>query len=603
MGNTSSEPETDMIIETEEASPDDINIRELNLCRDLKLHIDTIIPLKSNSASATDTYVLNLKKLKFNDKPVHQGFIKMFIKSPYRSELEYEMDIYRKITNRIVDLKINPGFSYVYHEARDCTYDNMMDLLKGQTFINKGIPVKIPDAELHNQFQRNMWYIDDDNVDTDTIKNKWGELRPALYAAAPRGVFRLNYPLTNYRFSFVFMESHSNKKTLEEFMDSELKSESLDEANIRKLGLDTETIKYLGADMTKVEYLEKEGFQWNNIFRLKILQIFFLICTALYAFSLSGCVHNDLHNGNIYIETLQRPEQSIFCINNKYYSITSLYKVYIYDFDNSYAKQLSDNKKLDDYMCGALQCNEWYDNLDIVKILCYMVKNYDLGTVRRSLADELIECIVPTHETEIRDMINDSYTKGDFLVQDKHTLEIKKRDDKLKKEEADDKELFLNKYRIIKNRCFFENIGRDKIDFFNRCYRMPAIIDNLYNKFFSSSRPVKVKNVNAFNLYVCHADYFTSEGMIKNERFVLEQHEKIRNSLLGINTKARKRGLTQREEEKSGEVEEKSGEVEEQRRPAKRSRPNNVDGRRSRPRRSPLRQKDGRKKVRKSPKK
>ena len=156
MGNTSSEPETDMIIETEEASPDDVNIRGLNLCRDLKLHIDTIIPLKSNSASATDTYVLNLKKLKFNDKPIHQGFIKMFIKSPNRSELEYEMDIYRKITNKIVDLKINPGFSYVYHEARDCTYDNMIDLLKGQTFINKGIPVKIPDAELHNQFQRNL---------------------------------------------------------------------------------------------------------------------------------------------------------------------------------------------------------------------------------------------------------------------------------------------------------------------------------------------------------------------------------------------------------------------------------------------------------------
>ena len=601
MGNTSSEPETDMIIETEEASPDDVNIRGLNLCRDLKLHIDTIIPLKSNSASATDTYVLNLKKLKFNDKPIHQGFIKMFIKSPNRSELEYEMDIYRKITNRIVDLKINPGFSYVYHEARDCTYDNMIDLLKGQTFINKGIPVKIPDAELHNQFQRNMWYIDDDNVDTDRIKNKWGSYRPALYAAAPRGVFRLNYPLPNYRFSFVFMESHSNKKTLEEFMDSELKSESLDEANIskeyRKLGLDTETIKYLGVDMSKVEYLEKEGFQWNNIFRLKILQIFFLICSALYAFSLSGCVHNDLHNGNIYIETLQRPEQSIFCINNKYYSITSLYKVYIYDFDNSYAKQLSDNKKLDDYMCGALQCNEWYDNLDIVKILCYMVKNYDLGTARRSLADELIECIIPTHETEIRDMINDSYTKGDF-VQDKHTLEIKKRDDKLKKEEADDKELFSKKYRVINNRCFFENIARDKkLDFFNRCYRMPAIIDNLYNKFFSSSRPVKVKNVNAFNLYVCHADYFTSEGIIKNETFVSEQYEKIRNTLLGISTTARRRGRSEREEE------EKSGEVEEQRRPAKRSRPNNVDGRRSRPRRSPLRQKDGKRKGRKSPKK
>jgi hypothetical protein len=116
---------------------------------------------------------------------------------------------------------------------------------------------------------------------------------------------------------------------------------------------------------------------------------------------------------------------------------------------------------------------------------------------------------------------------------------------------------------------------------------MPAIIDNLYSKFFSSSRPVKVKNVNAFNLYVCHADYFTSEGMIKDERFVQEQYKKIMNSLLGIKTTARVRSRS----------EQKSDDTVEERRPKK---ARSADGRRKR-HRSPAR-KDGRK-GRKSPKK
>jgi hypothetical protein len=557
--NVYNEPEEEpMILDTEEVSPGDVDISTVNLCQNLKNHIDTIVPLKSNSASATDIYVLNLKNLHFKNKPIHQGFIKMFIPSPERTELDYEMNVY-KITNKLIDNKINPGFSYVYNDAINCTYQNIFDMLKSQTYINKGIEVKIPDAQLEQKFRRNMWYIEDDpklkvNYDyKEALKKKFGKYRPALYADIPLGfTFRLNSPISDYKFSFILMESHADKKTLDEFMENELKSPSFeDEAVIREY-------KKLGIEQEKLEFLVREGFKWNNVFRVKMLQIFFLLCTALYAFSLSGCVHNDLHSGNIYIETLRRPEQSIFCINDKYYSITSQYKVYIYDFDRCYSKQLFNNKILDN-VCDAFQCNEYYENLDIVKILCYMVRDYDLGTPRRSMADELIECIVPSHETGIRDMINESYTKGVFSY-------------------ADDE----------RNGCFFENITKDKkVNFFNRCYRMPAIIDNLYSKFFSSSRPVKVKNVNAFNLYVCHADYFTSEGMIKDERFVQEQYKKIMNSLLGIKTTARVRSRS----------EQKSDDTVEERRPKK---ARSADGRRKR-HRSPAR-KDGRK-GRKSPKK
>lgn len=558
ISNVYNEPEPEpMILETEEVSPGDVEIKTLNLCQNLKSHIDTIVPLKSNSASATDIYVLNLKNVHCGNKPIHQGFIKMFIVSPNRSELEYEMNVY-KITNRLIDLKINPGYSYVYNEAVNCTYQNMIDLLRNQTFINKGVEVRMSDADLERKFQRNMWYIDDDNAQSQTLKTKFGKYRPALYADVDRNfTFRLNYSLANYRFNYILMESHATKKTLEEFMDEELRSPSFeDEAVIREY-------KKLGIDQEKLEFLVKEGFQWNNIFRVKMLQIFFLICTALYAFSLSGCVHNDLHYGNIYIETLPQQEQSIFCINNKYYSIRSQYKVYIYDFDRCYSKQLFNNKMLEnDWSCNALQCNEWYDNLDIVKILCYMVRDYDLGTPRRSLADELINCIVPPHEHAIRDLINESYTKGEFKYASNE-----------------------------KNGCFFENITKDKkANFFNRCYRMPAIIDNLYSKFFSSNKPVKVKNVNAFNLYVCHADYFTSEGMIKDERFVKEQYEQIRKSLLG--EKSTSLRVRSRSEEKSDDTEDT------RRRPGKKAR--SADGR-NRRRRSPTRQRDGGKKGRKSP--
>jgi hypothetical protein len=292
----------------------------------------------------------------------------------------------------------------------------------------------------------------------------------------------------------------------------------------------------LGIEQEKLESLVKEGFEWNNLFRVKMLQIFFLISTALYAFSLSGCVHNDLHYGNIYIEDLKVPKQQIFCINDKYYSITSQYKVYIYDFDRSYSKQLSNNLVLM-HTCDALQCNEFYENLDIIKILCYMFRDYNLGMqwhpplmspLRTSLADELLDCIVPSSQTEIRNIITQSYTKDDD------------------------------------NRCFFMNIPENrafKIDFFSRCNNMITIIDNLYKKFFSSSRPVKIKNSESFSLYVCHMDYFTPEGRIKDEAFVRDQYEKIKNTLLGTKkTSPRVRGRS--DEEKS----------EDEPRPAKRSR-------------------------------
>lgn len=562
ISNVYNEPEEEpMILDTEEVSPGDVDIATVNLCQRLKNHIDTIVPLESDSASATDTYVLNVKNLHFKNKPIHQGFIKMFIVSPNRRELEYEMNVYN-ITNRLIDLKINPGYSYVYNEAKNCTYQNILDLLKGQKFINKGVEVTFNDTELEQKFQRNMLYIDDYTSYVETLQSELSEYRPALYVDSPPGfTFRLKYPLSDYKFSYSFMESHSTKKVLKNFMRDELKYRpSDDEAIIREY-------KKLGVEQDKLVSLVKEGFEWNNIFRVKMLQIFFLICTALYAFSLSGCVHNDLHSGNIYVETLNQQEQSIFCINNKYYSIKSQYKVYIYDFDRSYAKQLPKNQVLESKLCDAFQCNEWYDNLDIVKILCYMVRDYKVETSTRlltSFADEMINCIIPPHESDIRHLIYESYTKGVFVYAS-------------------------NKM----NGCFFENITKDKKeDFFKRCYNMTTIIDNIYGKFFRSDRPVKVQNRNAFNLYVCDADYFDTTGKIKDERFVQEQYEKIRNTLLGIKTTARIRGRTEYEEkEKSGE-EEKSGEVEEQRR--KRSR---RDGRRSRPMRqkSPSRRKSPKK--------
>ena len=90
--------------------------------------------------------------------------------------------------------------------------------------------------------------------------------------------------------------------------------------------------------------------------------------------SLSKMMHNDLHFGNIFIEKLNEVETITYIINNKLYILNTQYKIYIYDFDRSFAVSLGNNVLLEDYCHDYFTCNEFFENYDIVRSLCILIK-------------------------------------------------------------------------------------------------------------------------------------------------------------------------------------------------------------------------------------
>ena len=102
------------------------------ICNDISNYITGVIPLESNSASRTDTYILNFKDgVTFNNIPVNKGFMKIYLNMNDNSNLDYEARIYSEITNKILLLNINPGFVLNYAYVKGCTLDNILSMFKG----------------------------------------------------------------------------------------------------------------------------------------------------------------------------------------------------------------------------------------------------------------------------------------------------------------------------------------------------------------------------------------------------------------------------------------------------------------------------------------
>ena len=427
------------------------DITKIDVCTELKWYINTIHSLPSNSTSLTDTYILYLKNLfrESESQPINEVFIKLFIPSEDRAELSYEMEVY-KITNQLINLNINPGYTYVYNNANNCTYDNIFDIFNNKLFFippplgGSGVGTFSEITDLERKFNRNIWFIINE-IETESGKDKYGK-RPALHEEGKYIEEVLNPK--SYKFNFIVMQSHADKIELRNFVKT---------------------------------YKDTPDFREN------MFHIFFLISTALYAFSLSGCVHNDIHYGNIFIEELKEIEKSILCINGIYFMIQCKYKVYIYDFDRSYCKNLGDNVVLN-YLCEFdFQCNEWYDNLDFVTLVCFFT---DYKTL---FHDELIDCIVS--DTEINTSMKASPNKG-----------------------------------LNDNKYFFKN-NKEKIDFLNnKCYKMNDIIGNIYKKLPS----IHIMNTDTFNLYVCDSKYFNDQGLIHTEdniNIIVDDYEKIKQNI------------------------------------------------------------------------
>ena len=309
---------------------------------------ESVIGLSSNSASPTDVWILTLQPgTKYGNLQVNgEVVLKIFISNSNipvikeSPELVYESSIYEYIVQSMFAYYINPHFIPYYGRAMNCSVDQLANIIR-------------------SSYPR---------IDVDTI-----------YAA-------IYYNTTYYGFN----KRKGNRSsvtdiltTLPNLTSNEMtllidNSDNFGYGMIATAKANGNTFKdfFKSNKVTFTNQTDGSSFLFpseDNM--LVIIQIVSALC-ALEGFE---CAHNDLHGGNIFVNT-KPPTELPFAYMYTSEGTTYMYKLNtdknasIYDWDRSYCPLLGDNDKNTDIRCNnGMNCNEFIPGRDILKILTYII--------------------------------------------------------------------------------------------------------------------------------------------------------------------------------------------------------------------------------------
>jgi hypothetical protein len=142
----------------------------------------------------------------------------------------------------------------------------------------------------------------------------------------------------------------------------------------------------------------------TDIISFEVWHVILQICIGCYAMSLSKMVHNDLHSGNIMIETSDSYKEVTYVIDGNVYKFKTWYKAMIYDYDRAYVDRFGVNNMLqglDKYS----QTNEFIENKDVIKIFCYIYQN-TTNEQNRSV----ILTIICGNDPQLKKLLHETYT-------------------------------------------------------------------------------------------------------------------------------------------------------------------------------------------------
>ena len=132
--------------------------------------------------------------------------------------------------------------------------------------------------------------------------------------------------------------------------------------------------------------------------------IIFQAFYALYVMGKYKIRHSDLHNENMFVQTLLDPVILTFHINQFTISFATTHIVKIYDFDRAYIEALGNNDRLDDF--GYIGCGNFFrQDADLNQFVCELSKMSvtcpQLGIVLASIGlDEAAGFIIPAGSDE-----------------------------------------------------------------------------------------------------------------------------------------------------------------------------------------------------------
>jgi hypothetical protein len=333
--------------------------------------VTNVIGLESTTASPSDTWLLEFHPdTKYDDKPCHYGFLKWWIepttvKTSYEvygqlTALNYEKRVYSEIIKPIITKGICPNFIKYLGSGTQCSLVNMKNILLDKT--------KTPTGELLSGDQltynllRNILYIINGLPDRPSINS------------IDKAPTQVNIKMTSQI------------------------------AQTARCNLLVNDAVQIGTKSFR------NWFQTRKRLNNETLRVIFQIMCACYAMNLSHMVHNDLHSGNIMVETFV-PSNVTYIIDDKPYTFMNIiHKASVFDFDRSYVERLGYNDYIDKYCHSHNQCNYYESsNKDALKIFGYIFHHV-------SKAEQQIICdILCTYKNDY-DILIDIYNNGWHLM-------------------------------------------------------------------------------------------------------------------------------------------------------------------------------------------
>jgi hypothetical protein len=324
--------------------------------------------LSSNSSSPTDTWVASFKDGTFyEDHPITQGFIKMWIDNKQNESLDYERTVYETIIRNLIDFHVCPNFIRFLGSGKKCTFDAISKI------VQVGVPNK---SHADMQLKRNLYFMQSQKLN-----------RPSV-TTANTGKYNGHHKK--------YLNANTDKYNM-------IVNEMIPE--------NTSTWR---------QYFRTEFRKSGSVITTDIWRIIFQIVIGCYAMSMSRMTHNDLHYENIWIVPLNKDTVFTYNLNHEVHNFESKYIAKIFDFDRAYVKDMGSNNILDAKMETYSQWNKFIPNLDIIKFFGY-VFNEGVRMIPPVLANtfqnQILECCADVPE---REFLRKVFTQG-LYIQDPKT--------------------------------------------------------------------------------------------------------------------------------------------------------------------------------------
>ncbi len=334
-------------------------VKKLNNCGETHTEVHFDKGYESNSASATDIYVVNIKQMQNYLGSNNTFIMKIFdVDQDTRSGglLQYENSIYN-LTNTFLDKHYTRNIVSKIAYSKNCTFNDICMVLSNKNGC---------DTEIQKQLLENLsimycspykYQIISDHNQSGSSK-PISKTRPAIKKSA-----RPSNPALN-----TFVEQCA--KTLNTSQND--LNQKLFHSNygfIMTKAVDGGSFHEFMFDILKSDFSDDDIYYLSEV----IYQIFF----TLHVFASRGMNHNDIHLGNALIDKKKLPYETEFSLyvtpDKQVRCISSKFIPRIFDFDRATTSQKPN--KMEQNLENSGQSNRFNSRRDFIKFSCYLLRN------------------------------------------------------------------------------------------------------------------------------------------------------------------------------------------------------------------------------------